>query len=69
MRSIKFDQLGRKAPSSTAALLAEGAAALAAAPTLAQAPPADPARPRPPGLSPRPSSDSDAAVSAGSPKP
>ena len=64
MRSIKFDQLGRKAPASPA-VLAAGPAALAAG----SAPLADPALVRPPKPSPRPTSDSDAAVSAGSPKP
>jgi hypothetical protein len=64
MRSIKFDQLGRKAPSPATAL-AGGPAALAAGPAVL----ADPASVRPPKPSPRPTSDSDAAVSAGSPKP
>ena len=68
MRSIKFDQLGRKAPASPA-VLAAGSAALAGGPAVAQAPLTDPAPVRPPAPLPRPTSDSDAAVSAGSPKP
>ena len=66
MRSIKFDQLGRKALSPQ-----RDAAALAAGPTLAPAPITEPAlaSPRLTTPSPRPPSDSDAAVPAGSPEP
>jgi hypothetical protein len=64
MRSIKFDQLGRKAPS-----LETQAAALAAGPSLAQTPLTDPGAVRPKTPVPRPTSESDAVVSAGSPKP
>ena len=68
MRSIKFDQLGRKAPSPST-VLAGGPAALAAGPKLAQAPVSDPALVRPTSPSPRATSEGDAVVSAGSPKP
>jgi hypothetical protein len=68
MRSIKFDQLGRKAPIAPPAM---APAALAAGTRVEQ----DPARAKPPadasGPSPkkRPPSDSEATASPGSPKP
>jgi hypothetical protein len=65
MRNIKFDQLGRKAPEPRAD------AVIAAGPSLAARALAEAERVavRPASPVPRPGSDSDAVVSAGSPKP